>query len=377
VFGHGIKIFSIFGFDVKLDFSWVFIASLVVWSLATGYFPKELAGLSSDIYWTMAVVGMFGLFFSIVFHELAHSLVARLFGLKIKGITLFIFGGMAEMANEPENPTTEFMMAIAGPLGSFVLAGAFYLLMFMGDVAGAGQPMVTVFSYLAFINAVLAIFNLIPAFPMDGGRVLRAILWHYTGDMARATHIAARGGHFFGIGLIIMGLASVLTGNFVAGMWMVLIGMFVQRAAASADFHSDITSTFGKRTVAQFMIINPVIVDTRVMVNVLVDDYFYRYYHDMYPVVDGDRLIGCVSVRDVKKAPHRQWQITPVGKIMVPRSNDNTIGANTTMIDALSLMNQTNNGRLMVVEGDRLVGIVTLKDLLGIITLKNQLEPQG
>ena len=164
------------GFEVKLDFSWVFIATLVVWSLATAYFPKELAGLSPDIYWLMAVVAMLGLFFSIIFHELAHSLVARLFGLKIKGITLFIFGGMAEMANDPKTPTTELMMAIAGPIGSFVLAGAFYLIMLLGNAAGAGQPIVMVFSYLALINTVLAVFNLIPAFPMDGGRMLRAVL---------------------------------------------------------------------------------------------------------------------------------------------------------------------------------------------------------
>ncbi len=374
MFGSGIKLFSILGFEVKLDFSWIFIAALIVWSLATGYFPRQIEGLSADTYWTMAVIGMFGLFFSVIFHELAHSLVARLYGLKIKGITLFIFGGMAEMANEPENPTTEFMMAIAGPLGSFVLAGVFYLVMLMGDAVGAGSAIVAVFGYLAFINTVLAVFNLIPAFPMDGGRVLRAILWHYMGDMARATHIAARGGHFFGIGLIVMGIASVVTGNFVSGMWMVLIGMFVQRAAASADFRSDVHSMFGNQPVRQFMVTNPVALKADVNVQVLVDEYFFHFYHDMFPVTDGNKLVGCVTVRDVKKVPRNKWQTTAVGTIITPRSRENTISGDVTMMDALTLMGRANNGRLMVVQGEQLVGIVTLKDLLGIITLKNQLQ---
>jgi len=374
VFGPGIKLFSILGFEVKLDFSWIFIATLVVWSLATGYFPKELEGFTPDIYWTMAVVAMLGLFFSIIFHELAHSLVARVFGLKIKGITLFIFGGMAEMANDPKNPVTEFMMAIAGPIGSFILAGVFYLIGLIGSALGIGQPMVTVFAYLAFINTILAVFNLIPAFPMDGGRVLRAILWHYTGDMAKATHIAARGGHYFGVGLIIFGIASALTGNFVAGIWMGLIGMFIQRSAASEDFRSDVTSVFGKQKVGEYMVDDPVSLDINVKIQGLVDDYFYQFYHDMFPVTDHDKLVGYVTVRDVSKVPLKSWTVTPIGKIMTLSSSDNTVSVDTPMMDALTQMGKTNNGRLMVVQNDRLVGIVTLKDLLGVISIKSQLE---
>lgn len=374
MFGPGIKLFSILGFEVKLDFSWVFIATLVVWSLATGYFPNQLEGFTSDIYWTMAVVGMFGLFFSIVFHELAHSLVARIFGLKIKGITLFIFGGMAEMANDPKNPITEFMMAIAGPIGSFILAGIFYLIVLIGSAIGIGQPIVTVFAYLAFINTILAFFNLIPAFPMDGGRVLRSILWHYTGNKAKATHIAVRGGHFFGVGLIVFGIASALTGNFVAGIWMGLIGMFIQRSAASEDFRSDVTSVFGKQKVGEYMVADPVSLDVNVKIQELVDGYFYQFYHDMFPVTDHDKLVGYVTVRDVNKVPAKSWTMTSVSKIMTLCNSDNTVSVDTLMMDALTQMGKTNNGRLMVVQNDRLVGIVTLKDLLGVISIKSQLK---
>ena len=286
MFGLQTKLITILGFDVKLDFSWIFIATLVVWSLATGYFPNQLEDLSGDAYWAMAIIAMAGLFFSIVFHELAHSLVARIFGLEIKGITLFIFGGIAEMARDPANATTEFMMAIAGPIASFLLAAIFYLAMVVATAAGLDAAIIEVLSYLTFINTVLAIFNLMPAFPMDGGRVFRAILWHKTGDLDKATHIAARGGYFFGLTLILLGILSVLTGNFVSGMWSALIGMFVLRAAAAEDYRSDLRSVLGDQPVSNFMTRDPVVVDAKMNVQGLVDDFFYRYYHDMFPVMD-------------------------------------------------------------------------------------------
>lgn len=377
MFGPSIKLFSIFGFEVKLDFSWVFIATLVVWSLATGYFPKELTGFSTDIYWAMALVGAFGLFFSIVFHELAHSLVARLFGLKIKGITLFIFGGMAEMADEPKTPITEFMMAIAGPLASFVLAGVFYLIGLTGGAVGFGQPMVTVFTYLAYINTILAVFNLIPAFPMDGGRILRSILWHYTGEKTRATHIAARGGRFFGIGLIGFGIISALTGNFISGFWMVFIGIFIQRAAASEDFLSDVHVIFGHQRVSEIMVVDPVWLDENTKISELVDGYFHKFYHDTFPVTSGRMLVGCVTLKAVNKVSRSQWSITPVSEIMVQRNDTNTISPDIAVTEALALMGRTNNGRMMVVQGEQLVGIVTLKDILSILNIKSQLRSPG
>lgn len=374
MFHSGIKLFDLFGFEIKLDFSWIFIAALVVWSLATGYFPNQIEGLSGDTYWAMAVVGMIGLFFSIVFHELAHSLVARSYGMKIRGITLFIFGGMAELEGEPKSPRAEFMTAIAGPIGSLVLAGAFYLVALMSDAAGAGIALVAVMAYLSFINVVVAVFNMIPAFPMDGGRVFRAVLWHYSGDMTRATRTAARGGNYFGIALIVLGITTAVFSNLVSGLWMVLIGLFIQRAAAGADFRSDVHSVFGDQPVGKFMVTNLITVEVGEKVQALVDDYFYRYYHDVFPVTDNGRLVGCVSARDVKKVDRKKWKTSTVGDIMIPCGPDNTITEDMKMLEVLDLMSARNTSRLMVVRGDKLVGIVTLKDLLDIITLKTQLE---
>ncbi len=373
MFGPRTKLFTILGFDVKLDFSWVFIASLIVWSLATGYFPAQLPGLSVEIYWSMAVVGMFGLFFSIVFHELAHSLVARVYGLEIKGITLFIFGGMAEMKNEPANATTEFMMAIAGPLASFFLAGLFYLITLLAAVSGIGTATISVFGYLTFINTVLAVFNLIPAFPMDGGRVLRAVLWHRTGDMNRATHIAARGGRYFGLALIVLGIVSFVSGNYVAGMWSALIGMFVQRAATAEDFRSDVRNALGNQPVGDFMTINPIVVDVALGLHELVNDYFYHYHHDMFPAMNQGAIVGCVTIRDVKNVPRESWQSISVNNIMKPCNSSNSIDAGISAVEAITLMGRANNGRMMVLENGQLVGVVTLKDLVGVMTMRKEL----
>lgn len=374
MFGPGTKLFTILGFDVKLDFSWLFIATLIVWSLATSYFPSQIDDLPQDSYWAMGIIGMFGLFFSIIFHELAHSLVARVYGLEIKGITLFIFGGMAEMKNDPENATTEFMMAIAGPIASFVLAGAFYLTAMVGAVIGLGATIIAVAGYLAYINTILAIFNLIPAFPMDGGRVLRAILWHRMKDKDKATHIAARGGFYFGLALIGLGIFSVISGNFVSGLWAVLIGLFVQRAAAGEEFRSDISSTLGDQPVRDFMVTNPLTVDADMSIQDLVDKYFYRHHHDMFPVTSEGTLVGCITIRDVQNADRKNWQTTPLGTIMKPCNSDNTLDVDTPAAEAIALMNRANNGRMMVVENRQLVGILTLKDLLGVLTMKKQLQ---
>ena len=376
MFGLRTKLFTIMGFDVKLDFSWVFIATLVVWSLAKGYFPDQVKGLSGDVYWAMAVIGMFGLFSSIVFHELAHSIVARIYGLEIKGITLFIFGGMAEMKNEPAHATTEFMIAIAGPLASFFLAGVFYLITVVSAALSLAPSIIAVFAYLAFINTVLAVFNLVPAFPMDGGRVLRAILWHRLGDMNKATHIAAQGGYYFGLFLIFLGVFSIFTGNFVSGMWAALIGLFIQRAASAEDFRSDVRDALGHQPVQNFMTRDPVVVEAELMVQDLVDDYLYRYHHDMFPVMSQGALVGCVTIRDVKTMPRKNWQTKPVSNIMKPCSADNTIGADIPAVEAITLMGRTNNGRMIVVQDEQLVGVLTLKDLLGIMTIKKELGDQ-
>jgi Zn-dependent protease len=226
-------LFSIFGFRISIDLSWFVLAALIVWSLATDLFPESLPNRSAQTYYIMGTVAALGMFASIVFHELAHSLVARAYGIKIAGITLFIFGGVAELDDEPPTPQSEFLVAIAGPISSIVLGGAFFLIASLFETLSPPEAL-AVLSYLTVINIVLAVFNLIPAFPLDGGRMLRAALWWWRGDLRKATRQASILGAALGIALMAYGAYNAFDGAMVGGMWQILIGYFVFNAAGNA-----------------------------------------------------------------------------------------------------------------------------------------------
>jgi len=228
--GRGIKLFNLSGFEVRLHSSWFILGVLVVFSLAGGFFPIRFPGYSQADYWLMALGGAVGLLFSIVVHEYAHSVVARRYGIPMRGITLFIFGGVAEMGDEPPTAKSEFLMAIAGPITSFLVAAASFVI--AAVISSVGAPgFGAVFSYLAWINATLGLFNLVPAFPLDGGRVLRAAIWARNGDIVRATRIASNIGSGFGFLLMLLGAWSVFRGSVVGGIWWILIGLFVRNAS--------------------------------------------------------------------------------------------------------------------------------------------------
>jgi Zn-dependent protease len=227
MFNRKFKLFRLFGFEVGIDPSWIVLALLVAWSLSTGYFPVKYHELSSRQYWIMGIIGALGLFLSIVAHEFCHSLVARRSGLPMKGITLFIFGGVAEMNAEPTSARDEFIIAVVGPVSSFAMAAIFYGLNRLGETAGWPTTINGVMGYLGMINVILAVFNLVPAFPLDGGRILRAALWAWKGNLRWATRLASQFGQMFGLLLIALGILRVLGGFFVGGMWFFLIGLFI------------------------------------------------------------------------------------------------------------------------------------------------------
>jgi len=373
MFGRKFKLFDLLGFEVGIDASWVLLAILVIWSLALGYFPAFHPDLSPSAYWWMAVVGAFGLFFSIVFHEFSHALVARRYGLKISGITLFLFGGVAQMTEEPKDPKTELLMAAAGPLASFVLAGAFYVILQAALGLGAPEPFTAVVSYLAVINAILGGFNLVPAFPLDGGRILRAALWLRSGNLRQASRTASRTGAALGVGLMVLGGFNVITGNFIGGMWWFLIGLFVRGAAGSSYQQSIAKDLLAGVKIAHVMTRNPVTVPPNLTLARLVDDYFYRTHHKLYPVVEDGQLIGAVSLREVSQVPEAERGTVPVGQVMQPVGPENTVQANRDAIEVMAEM-QRGRSRLMVVDGRRLVGIVALKDIARYLSLRLELE---
>jgi Zn-dependent protease len=252
MFTRSFPLFSIFGFRISIDLSWFVLAALIVWSLATDLFPEYLPERSAQTYYVMGTVAALGMFASIVFHELAHSLVARLYGIKIAGITLFIFGGVAELEDEPPTPKSEFLVAIAGPISSVVLGGALYLIAMLLET-GSPPEVLAVLSYLTVINIVLAVFNLIPAFPLDGGRMLRAALWWRQGDLRKATRLASLMGAALGIALMIFGAYNAYDGALVGGMWQILIGFFVFNAAGQARRQTEIVARLQGVSVAQLM----------------------------------------------------------------------------------------------------------------------------
>ncbi len=374
MFSRRITLFSLLGFEVRVDMSWLLLAVLLVWTLAEGVFPHYYPGLSIGAYWSMGVVGAAGLFFSIVFHELSHSLVARHYGLPMGGITLFLFGGVAEMKDEPASPRVELLMAAAGPIASVVLGLAFYLTRLAAGAAGAPAPVDGVLFYLSTINIVLAVFNMVPAFPLDGGRILRAILWHRQGDLKKATRVSARIGGGFGILLILLGLLNVVQGNFVGGIWWFLIGLFLRSAAAMSYQQVLIHQGFEGLPVRRVMNPSPVSVPPLLPIAALVNDYFYRYYFKAFPVVEGSRLVGYVSAKEVKAVPRERWPVVTVADIMARCTKDNTVPPDMNALEAVQTMNRTGNSRLLVADDGRLVGIVSLKDMMNHLFLRMELE---
>lgn len=374
MFGKRLRLFKLLGFEVRIDWSWIIIAVLIAWSLSTGLFPFYYKNLSTQTYWLMGVVGAAGLFLSIIAHEFCHSLVARKYDLPVKGITLFIFGGVAEMGDEAPSPKAEFLMAAVGPLSSIFIALIFYGVHTMGK-GGFSEPINGVIGYLASINVILAGFNLVPAFPLDGGRMLRSALWGWKNNIRWATRVSASIGSGFGIFMIIFGVFHVLSGNFVGGMWWFLIGMFIQ-GAAKASYQQLVTRrALEGEPVERFMKTEIVSVRPSASLKEFVDDYIYRHHFKMFPVVDdSNKLLGCITTRQVKETPREEWSKKKVRDVAMPCSEGNTIQPKTDAVKALSLMKRDGTSRLMVTEGDELVGIIALKDLLEFLSFKVELE---
>jgi Zn-dependent protease/CBS domain-containing protein len=374
MFGRSYTLFRLVGFKVQVDVSWLLLALLVTWTLAAGYFPSQAPGLSAAAYWMMGIVGALGLFVSIVLHELSHSLVARWRGLPMTGITLFIFGGVAQMEEEPANAGTEFLMAIAGPLASIVLACGLYLLYLAGEANVWPATMLLVFRYLAFINGLLAAFNLIPAFPLDGGRVFRAVLWRWKHNLRWATRVASRTGSGFAIAFMGLGALDVFQGNVIGGIWLVLIGMFLQGTSGAAYRQLVSRQMLAGESVRSLLVPHPVTVPDSLSIKELVEDYIYPHHIDLFPVTDGPRLIGCISTQEVKGLAADEWGKRTVADLMVPCSAENTVEVDTNAMKALAVMNRTGHHRLVVRDGDRVVGVLTHRDMLKFLTIKMAVE---
>lgn len=376
MFGTGTTLFKLFGFEIRVDLSFLLIAVLVGASLASGYFPAVHEGLPVTTYWILGFFAVAGIFASIVLHELGHSLVARRFGMEMRGITLHMFGGAAELADEPTSPTAELLVAAAGPATSLLLAGLLKLAAVgMADVASSQLPVEVLLRYLAGLNLVLAIFNLLPAFPLDGGRILRALLWMRAGDHDRATRLAARIGAGLGFGLAALGALQIVAGHLGDGLWTILIGFFIRSAAIASGLDLAARRMLGDATVARFMTPDPVTVPVGLSLADFVEEVVYRTRHDTYPVIDGaGRPRGLAVVGALSTVPRETWPSTSVMEIAEPVAPESTVGPQVPAKQALDLMRRSGRSRLLVVDDGRLIGLLTLKDLLDTLTLRMRIE---
>ena len=308
MFGTRWRLFRLLGIPIAVDASWLIILALLTLSLAETfpqlmhYFYPEASVAPYD-YWIMALIAALAFFVCVLLHELGHAVVARSRGMPIRGITLFLFGGVAELGDEPVSAGTEFVMAIAGPLVSVVLAIVLGILAWVGYHVGWSPEVVLVLGYLAVINAAVLVFNMIPAFPLDGGRVLRSILWAATGKLRQATYWAAMLGQGFGWLLIGGGVMEFFWGNWLGGIWLGLIGFFLSNAARSSYQQVLIRQALQGEPVRRFMNSQPIVVPPSLDLRHWVEEYVYRYHRKAFPVASDGHVVGIITTQALTQVP--------------------------------------------------------------------------
>lgn len=374
-----IRLGKIWNIPIGLHISWFLIFGLVSWSLAAGYFPEEYPELTAPVHWVLGVVTSLLLFGSVLLHELGHAYMALRDKLKVHSITLFIFGGVAQIESEPPTAASEFRIAIAGPIVSLALAVFFgVLFIFDRDIPWLAAPSI----WLARINLFLALFNLIPGFPLDGGRVLRAIVWHFTGSYRRANRVASITGQAAAFGFIAIGILVMLGGNIFNGLWLVFIGWFLQNAAATAYAQSNMQDILRNWRVGEVMATEWPQVSNRMPLSELVEEKLLRggprYYFVMregYGLeTNGDLPYGMLSLSDITPVPRAQWPFTPAERVMVPWQKLVVVQPEMPLLDALKVMDDANVAQVPVLHGGRLIGVLSREQVLHTIRLRSELR---
>jgi Zn-dependent protease/CBS domain-containing protein len=369
--GGSVRLGKILDIEVRLDYSWFVVFFLFAWILSRNVFPV-VYDFGPGTSWVLGITASLMLFASVLVHELGHSLVARRYGIGVSGITLFMFGGVAQIKGEPNEPKEEFFIAAIGPVVSFVIGivclGISWLLL---GADGFG-PVGALFNYLGTINIVLAVFNLVPGFPLDGGRILRAGIWHFTGNLRKATRWAARAGQAFAWFLIAVGLFQVLGGN-LGGLWLAFIGWFLNNAAEASYQQLLLRRALTGIPVSDVLADDVPAIDADAAVPEFVDAYLLRYDHTVYPVMRNGELAGVVSVDDVKKLDRDLWPATAVGAIAQPVTSERIIDADEDAWDALTRMMEQGAPMLLVMRNGRLAGIVSRDCIARLVQRKLRL----
>jgi Zn-dependent protease/CBS domain-containing protein len=365
-----ISLGQIRGIPIGLHYSWFIVFGLLTYSLAIGLFPTMYEGWQTETYWITAAIASLLLFVSVLLHELGHAFTAQRKGIPVRSITLFIFGGVASIAEDSETARDEFAIAIMGPVVSVliaVLSGVLWL-----TVGPFQEQAAAVLMYLALVNTILVVFNMIPGFPLDGGRVFRALIWGWTGNVMTATRIASTTGVIIGYGFIIAGIFFVFQVP-ITGIWMIAIGWFLQNAADQAYKQLQLRRTFEGVRVQQLMEPNPVTVSAYVTLEELVDRYMLGRNLRGLPVVDDDILAGIVTLNDIKDRPREEWSRYRVLDCMTPREELITADPDTDLDTVLQLMSEKDFHQIPVLQGGRVVGLLTRGQVIRFLQLRQSL----
>jgi Zn-dependent protease/predicted transcriptional regulator len=365
----------ILGIDVFIDGSWLIIFALVTWTLAGHYFPAQHPQNPALFNWALGMVASLLFFASVLAHELGHSLVARGQGEEVHRITLFIFGGMAHIGGEPDRPLKEFLIAVVGPLTSLALslvAGAAWWLL-----RDSSPSFASLFRYLGLINLALAVFNVIPGFPLDGGRILRALIWGLTKNFRLATRVASFSGKVVAVLLIFWGIRLIFSGFALNGVWTIFIGWFLYNAALSSYRYLMIKDALSDVRVKNLMITDFQTVSAEMSVQQLVDDYMLRHRDRGFLVTRDGLLQGIVCLHDVQKISREQWPITPVRDIMVPKDRLEHVSPSDDAGLALEKLTAKSIHQVPVVEANRVMGILRRNDILEYLQVHSELGAKG
>jgi len=370
-----INLFKILGIRISIDYTWFIVFVLFAWSLAYGYYPANIPNLSLSTYIVMGVISSLSLFICVLIHELSHSYTSNRLGLDIKEITLFIFGGMAKLTREPDRAMDELKIAAAGPLASLALAVFFYFLRNLIDRAYNFPPLSAVIGFLAYINLALLIFNMIPGFPLDGGRVLRAVWWARTGDVKKATRVASQIGKGFAIFLIVYGFFQIISGFFIGGLWALLIGTFLQQAAEGSYRQLLMKLSLEGVRVEDIMSKTVVTMEDGIPLSDAIEKYFFKYHFVSFPVTSGGRVVGLIALNNIRETEKEKWHTTAVRDVMEKISPERVLHPGDNVLHALSKMLSEGVGRFPVIDaGGSLAGILSRRDIMKIMEFKTELE---
>jgi Zn-dependent protease len=371
---RAIPLGHVFGIPIGVHYSWFTILVLLTWVLAVGYYPAEFQGCPSVATWIVSALTAILLFVAVLLHELGHAVVALHYQLPVRGITLLVFGGVAQVDEEPPSPVAEFWIAFAGPLVSFALAAALGLLQ---PFLSGSAPLLALVKYLIYINGTLAVFNLMPGFPLDGGRIVRAVIWAASGDLQRASLVAANLGRGVSFLFIVLGVWQIVVGNFGTGLWIALIGWFLETAARAEVRRQEILGLLAGHYASEAINPDHAAIAAGSTLQQLVDCSVLATGQRNFMIEGDGRTVGLLTLHRIQRVPRSDWPTTPVAQIMLPASQIKSVEPDCELWTALQEMEREGVTQLPVMADGQILGMLTRKGIMRFLRTLRELATQS